>query len=447
MKKMVEQRNDALENLMKVSYENNRYKVNIDFISKFQKFFVKETNSQNFIKDCVEITKGKTGWIYSILDRLILKQIRNVRYYEFLPLKVINCKPFMTEIYPSIDYNALEMVQNNSVDRYYLQVATDNFTNQTIIHLILNYVLKESLNYLYQFDCFFCDRNGKIDGYNLTEKSNLNDLSSYILTVDEITESFFIDMIRQILTPLVFLKQEQFGFLHSDLKTKNIFVHRVKGKIYYKIADFDKSSIFFNRVRFFNHQYNYLLGYYQSNPFPVQEGKYYCLSDCGWIGKYIGFHEYIMSSPFGFYLSFDIYTLFYSIILEHRILDFLMQNKNLGIWKWYEFLFEKDWESFKNHIDDIYHHPPVNRHSIKYCWEQFRKNQFRLKINIETLYEMIGIQNISESQNNPVPVLRLSQQNHLCIIEPEQDKLLCETNPYYKYSFTSVDVCNQDNCD
>jgi len=448
MKKMVEQRNNALENLMKVSYQNNRYKFNIDFISKYATFFVTETNSHNIIKDCVEIAKGKTGWIYLLLDKLVLKQIRNVKYYEFLPLKVIKCQPFMSEIFPSIDDNALEMVQNDKLDRYYLQVSTDNFTNQTIIHLILNYVLKESPNYLYQFDSFYCNQNGKIDGYNLTERSNLNDLSSYIMSVDEITESFFMDMIRQILNPLVILKQERFGFLHSDLKTKNIFVHQVKGKVYYKIADFDKSSIFFNRVRFFNHQYNYILGFYRSNPFPVQEGKYYCLSDCGWIGKYIGFHEYIMSSPFGFYVSFDIYTLFYSIILEPRILAFFMQNKNPEIWKWYEFLFERDWENFKIHIQEIYHNPPVDRHSIKYCWEQFRKNQFRLKIDIEPLYDMIGIQkNYSKSEKNHLPILKLTQQNHLCITEPDEDNLFCETNPYYKYNFTSVDICHLDKLD
>jgi hypothetical protein len=98
-------------------------------------------------------------------------------------------------------------------------------------------------------------------------------------------------------------------------------------------------------------------------------------------------------------------------------------------------------------MEDIYHNPPIDRHSIKYCWEQFRKNKFRLKIDIEPLYQMIGIKYRSEDslRLNHFPVLKLTQHNHLCINEPNEDKLICETNPFYKYSFTSVDVSHIDN--
>jgi hypothetical protein len=121
----------------------------------------------------------------------------------------------------------------------------------------------------------------------------------------------------------------------------------------------------------------------------------------------------------------------------------MLNNKNLLIWKWYEFLFEKDWEKFKLQIQQIYDHPPVDRYSIKYCWEQFRKNQFRLKIDINKFYEMLGVDIVESDPKIQPPVLKLTQQNHMCIVEPKDDSKLCQTNPYYKYNLTSVHINNR----
>ena len=186
----------------------------------------------------------------------------------------------------------------------------------------MNILLGDNPNYLRMEDYFFHQK----DGYIITEYCNQQDLVAFINQA-QITEDLILEIIKQICSVLFILKQDINGFLHSDLKTKNILVSNKENKdLIFKIADFDKSSIFFNGVRFYNAKYNYTLGYGHKNPFPLSNFngyEVYCLSNYSipsLIGKYIGFHEYIMSSPFGFYTSFDFYTFFYSfcqIILKY----------------------------------------------------------------------------------------------------------------------------------
>ena len=62
----------------------------------------------------------------------------------------------------------------------------------------------------------------------------------------------FTDIMNQLLPTLQLLKTKHFGFLHADLKARNIFV-QIKDKTpIYKLADFDKSSIYFRGIRFHN---------------------------------------------------------------------------------------------------------------------------------------------------------------------------------------------------
>ena len=65
-------------------------------------------------------------------------------------------------------------------------------------------------------------------------------------------DNFLSSMIKQILQPLSILHHSQYAFIHGDLKSKNIFVKINNGKYLYKLADYDKSSITFNGIRFYN---------------------------------------------------------------------------------------------------------------------------------------------------------------------------------------------------
>lgn len=199
----------------------------------------------------------------------------------------------------------------------YPAVRSDNFTNQTILSMIINNILskKNINNYVHQYDAFLCldvqntaeinnesssdvtsfmknilsgtkiisnyifesvanklgtsTENVKLNGVTIMEVANKGDLDGYIrqkeTTVfrdflhNDLSEQyndvndFFNCMMEQILKPLSVLHNAKYAFVHGDMKSKNIFVHETEaGEVIYKLADFDKSSITYNGVRFHN---------------------------------------------------------------------------------------------------------------------------------------------------------------------------------------------------
>lgn len=69
------------------------------------------------------------------------------------------------------------------------------------------------------------------------------------------------EIISQLFQPLSILQHPKYAFVHGDLKSKNVFVKHIKpdedptGKgrnFVFKIADYDKSSITYNGIRFYN---------------------------------------------------------------------------------------------------------------------------------------------------------------------------------------------------
>ena len=67
----------------------------------------------------------------------------------------------------------------------------------------------------------------------------------------QISGKLLLDITKQILEPLSILKCKKYGFVHGDLKCQNIFVKKGStGAIIFKLADFDKSSIFWKGIRF-----------------------------------------------------------------------------------------------------------------------------------------------------------------------------------------------------
>ena len=229
-----------------------------------------------------------------------------------------------------------------------LSVASDNFSNQTIMHMILEDILTkyENDNYVKQYDAMLCLTNQdkfdetqqktyvqnlkegltsmmgfigdklnitepEVDGLNFMEIADEGDLYGHLFEVqkkyfskirvpkdlDNNDESqfrndwniasgqgqrqelsgksyyhslryFFSNMIKQILMTMAILQHPKYAFVHGDLKTKNIFVAKSSGDIrnyVYKIADYDKSSINYNGIRFHNEGnklIQFIKGYY-----------------------------------------------------------------------------------------------------------------------------------------------------------------------------------------
>jgi hypothetical protein len=216
-----------------------------------------------------------------------------------------------------------------------LSVASDNFSNQTLIHMILDLILKplDINGYITQYDAMLCmnsesnfeneeatrfyeyiksgtlsilnyvketfNKKITVDGLNFMEIADAGDLYGHLfdvqkryfstvrtikdldvkfdkLLIGQFTDEFkisiegehtyygiiraFLDkMISQILQVLSILKNSKYEFIHGDLKTKNIFVKSDSENGYiYKVADYDKSSINYNGIRFYNKGNNFV---------------------------------------------------------------------------------------------------------------------------------------------------------------------------------------------
>jgi hypothetical protein len=486
-----QKRLEAFDNLMTIENVNERYQLNLDFINYYADYFYIDNDCicKDLLKKATRIGGEKVGVVYGLGGNpqerkfdLIVKQIKDVDVNLYLSLRIYPLTNEIIERNDSFYVNSLSMYQKGkddkitkyiekeqkksfyNISRYNLQVPSDDFTNQTLLHMILNRYLGENTNYVYQYDSFYCLSGNRMDGYNITAFANSGDLSNFIERI-ELNDHLIVSMITQIMTPLYVLKHPKIGFFHADLKTRNIFVNQTQDGIYqFKLADFDKSSIFYRNIRFFNDHYNLtlnkkVLGLFEINavPFPLRESNtypsyvYYSMKDSNFFGKVIGFHEFIMFNPHGFYSSFDIYTFFYSLIIESNMYMWMVANPNSPIWEIYKYLFHynepQEWNKFMRNIYDIFYGKiKLDNNSMKFYWDQFKNNDFKIRYNIDYVYEMLGINMRTIQGQFPLETLELikirepyseplymSKENHLCVVEPDvQRETECTTNVFSK---------------
>lgn len=233
----------------------------------------------------------------------------------------------LKQSYSDYDKYNIFNTDNKTYEKIMLSVASDNFTNQTIMHMILENILSgfKLDNYIKQFDAMLClnaestfesqdattwidyisqignlaysyvsaaipttFNTATVDGLTFMEVANAGDLYDHLFEIqqkyfsevrsmDDLNNNdkskyktdfnfesnntvifyslqhFLNNMIKQILKPLSILQHPKYAFVHGDLKTKNIFVKKNADNRYtYKIADYDKSSINYNGIRFHN---------------------------------------------------------------------------------------------------------------------------------------------------------------------------------------------------
>lgn len=383
------------ENIKNRKTDNN-YEIDIDFVINFRRnIYVENFEKQIMKKDKLiileSIGKGKTGEVYKIIENqtnqiYILKIINDIRS---ISLNFIKIDIFEDLLKRNKSFENNKIYEEETKNHHIQLFGSDNFTNQSLIHIILNKILGVNQNYLYQHSCF-AERK---KGYNITEYANRLDLHQYLGSIIYVCDRMIYNLMKQIISVLNILKTEKYGFNHSDLKTKNIFVlEKDVDTIIYKIADFDKSSIFYNKIRFYNNSYNWRIGKYSKTPFPMKydekyKYEYYCLYDINFYENF-GFHEYIMSNPHGFYTSFDYYTFFYSLILEPIINQYMLSNPESKIWKIYKYLFHYDekeeWIKFINDIKTS-----ENIQSIYYFWNKFYDNKYKLLVNVDFITKIL----------------------------------------------------------
>lgn len=185
-------------------------------------------------------------------------------------------------------------------DRLYLSCKNNNFYNEILINLVIaqackDYTSKYGIindNYVKYYNYFITKVNGNYRGCIIMEQMDgsaeklINDIGNKIHDY-KIYDTFVDLMFKEITELLLILKRKGSLFTHTDMKLENIFYKKIQvanfnkddiglldnnyliyrdknfgyiedNKLYfYKfyIADFDKSSITYNNVRFYNDYY------------------------------------------------------------------------------------------------------------------------------------------------------------------------------------------------
>jgi serine/threonine protein kinase len=335
-------RQQALNDLMKIS--DIPYKTEGDFFSNFINYFdvdvkclcedlydLSNKNSVFHIRE--EMGGGNAGKAYNFemngdIKSLVIKTMVFTSIKDYLSIRTYNLDENEKLINPSNNINCWK--NQKGEDKIIVAEGTD-FSNQTCLHLILNTILQDTPNYVYQYDAFICKKENKIIGYNIMELANNQTLDIYLYNV-LLTDLLLNDVILQIFSPLSILKKSIYGFSHSDLKPRNIFVNVINDIPTFKIADYDKSSITWNSVRFYNgsRDVNAITDWVKFGNFQIKTDnsgqRYYDLYTHG--GGYGMLQTWTMHNQMGVPLSYDFYTFMIITLLIPKIWEFLKQNKD-----------------------------------------------------------------------------------------------------------------------
>jgi hypothetical protein len=465
-----EERLKAFNNLMKINAETGF--PNVDLFVNFGSFFYinefcicevllneQSTNNNYIFKIGEQMGSGKVGIVSFLYQRstgdqngqkyIIKKNIaRNQSLFTYLPVYIDNYDETAASVLPSL--NLIFRDQNGVFKNIF--VGSNNFTNQTIIHSILNNILKDSPNYAYQYDAFVC----KSGTYNVTKYSNGGTLSAYINNnPDLLSDVFILDMLHQILEPLSVLKTKPYSFNHNDLKLLNIFVNIDNSdNVTYQIADFDKSSISWNGVRFYNNNYDY--AWSKSIPFPFQYYESEAVYKLGGVTRSF-LQMYIMHYYRGIYISYDIYTLMYSLMMEPVFYNYVIRNTESVFWEFWNLLWidNGDLDVINNHINREHNklefEPThiITMRSISNTNRVFYDLDLKLKANIDHIYNLLSLQNpLTDDDIVNLGDIYLSYNNNICITpchdESQYSYPLCQTNIYYSYK--NLRTNNTDYC-
>ena len=226
-------------------------------------------------------------------------------------------------------------------------IASDEFTNETLIAYILNYVAaKKNLPPLFvkHYQGIVCNDKG----LNFMEYCNLGPLDKITIKINSLT---ILQIFTQITVALHMLHNYTV-FISGDLKSGNVFLKsdailtEYKGIILNapftcKIADYGKSSCMLQRknnisLRFFTQSHLANL-YLKIDPFEpdIEKGKYY------YIEKLLNIQLYtrIFYQGAPYYKTFDLYTVIVSTLTNKEFYYTFFADKKLTsifwdtIWK------------------------------------------------------------------------------------------------------------------
>ncbi len=363
-------RDKLLEYINTLSYDGQRVsksKNNLKFIEHFSNMFRIDEPCL-----CEKLIKGIDD--NSFYCRIKEAKIESDYQSKVSIISFMNCddgtglvmKSIPTKLIPdrylSLKTNAYDHAKLPNVANLpseFLSIASNDFVNQTIINMLLNIIFGQHglNNFVLQYDAFFCDTPGtnNYNGFNIMELADAGDLTDFAdkfpqhLDTDGIVKaSVFQDILIQLFVPLGILHRD-YLFVHSDLKCRNVFVstdqNTLTGNDFtVKLADYDKCSITWKNIRFYNKGTfvatvpEYILQGEGQDKYYVIEQRYATMG-VSYIADVLTGKKIMMEymavrhSPHPFYTSYDVYSIFVSMMLEDFFYGIITTNKFVKLWK------------------------------------------------------------------------------------------------------------------
>ena len=449
------QRNELLDHLMNLDPLGNR---NYAFGEVFYQLlkvddacFCRGVVSRNtYLTPAIYLGRilgqGKVGAAYDLFDRsnhdanLIIKVIGDIEYKNYLSIQVEIYSPGELDerIQRYLNNHPFADTRGNPIT---FAFRSDDFANQTILHMLLDAILSVygNNNYVRQIDAFICNGlalyegipNG-YHGYNITEKAALGDLTEFIESQIGVTRDLIDDILIQILSTLQILQQDEYSFIHSDLKARNIFVDNSTGLIIYKIADYDKCSITWKGVRFYNRKSvvetaakltSSIKGwFYTPQTTDITESLqsvtikkfdtvyYYRISN----NTYISIATRHTTIPF--YFTYDIASFLWSLLMESPVYLWYRNTNTTRLHVAIQFIFGNDQAQTFNRVVESIHREYnslkgeaqrsklIAMRSISEMNTIFYQNNIFIRRDLDDFYDQIGIPRVQPRDVQRLPV-------------------------------------------
>jgi len=475
---------------------------NFDFIEKFgpihkneaqlcKQLFTQTHKDYVFSVDPKVLGKGKTGTAWKInvhndshggVKSLVMKKMKMLEpLKESLPLRVYPFDMDATKMNSSILYNSV--ITNNG--RAIIDIpSTDHFVNQTCVSMALCEILKDNPHYVQQLDVFVCDepdndagfwntlvgnmrhlfhQNPKHDewGYTIMDHANKGTLYSFLkdpqLAREPQFDNTLMNIIRQVFDPMSILQSSQHGFIHADLKTPNVFLSSENNKLVCKVADFDKSSVFWNGFRFYNdaivtkaYEYGGFVAKRFSEIWETTDYPYPISTSGSWphyrLNRRHPVSLYSQSSPIPMYSSYDMYTFLYSLANQVPVWTVLQQNSNQFTKFWRSIWEPTNMESVNRalalrhtHISEAHDKQEIEKRmfenvSLHATIHDLESHHWMLKADVAPIYDAAGAMVPQAVHNTSELVPKVSTKSKNLKINATKDFGMCKS------------PCNQGKC-
>jgi hypothetical protein len=158
------------------------------------------------------------------------------------------------ERFDSINFNMETefITTNNERDYLYLSCRNNDAINDYIINLILQKINETTSFNFVKYDNLFVTQVDGIYKYCILMEHMDGTLNNYIETLPINQYDILYNILNKIDIDLNILKVKKHLFTHTDMKCENVFCKKIGDTIVPYLADFDKSSISFHNIRFYN---------------------------------------------------------------------------------------------------------------------------------------------------------------------------------------------------